>query len=140
MEGTALRMSPPNFFYPLYLVRVSILKVTPTPLGCSQKGVGYIFRKNLFENHFSKNGWATLRPNGDLISEDGAADCPRCKHYWFTISRRTSSAFRVLTSQVRQFVSFGICVFRGGRCLRINSPSFRPISSSISSLFLLCAR
>ena len=69
-----MRLSPPNFFYPLYLVLVSILKVTPTPLACSRKGVGVYFGKNLFENHFSKNGWATLRLNHVLISDDGAVD------------------------------------------------------------------
>ena len=102
-------------------------------------GRGVCFGQNNFEIHFSKMRWATRPPNVLLISDDGAADCNRFKRYLFSINRRTSSAFRVFTSQVRQFDAFGICVFSGGRCRRINSPSFCPISSVISSMLVFCA-
>ena len=34
---------------------------------------------NIFENHFSKMGWAFLLPNVILISDHGAGDCVRQK-------------------------------------------------------------
>ena len=45
----------------------------------------------------------------------------------------TSLASMVFTSHECQFSAFGICVFRIGQCSRINSPSFSPISSLMSS-------
>jgi hypothetical protein len=77
--GDSLAAAPSVFFCALYIVlvfawKLETLNFTPP------RGGAHHFGKKYFCKHFFKNGWATLRLNVVLISEDGAADCERQKH------------------------------------------------------------